>query len=133
MIVVSFLSVSFAVYGTMEINRRRAETIRLELQRELDATNESLLSGTISLHQSVEKYLSLAQPCLADRYGPYSVFKHGFPGGCGHGITIVSKKGKLVHAYSWSCLGGKEFFNTMTDSDDAELDRLWFIVHPQER
>jgi hypothetical protein len=57
--------------------------------------------------------------------GPYSEFQHGFPGGLGHGITIVSKDEKLMRAYFWSCMRGEEFFNAMTENDQNEFDKLW--------
>ncbi|MDX1929869.1 MAG: hypothetical protein SFV81_25300 [Pirellulaceae bacterium] len=81
----------------------------------------------------MDDYLAMATPCEREELGRYSEFQHGFPGGVGHGVTIVSKDGRLTRAYFWSCVGGEEYFNGMTDEDETEFGKLWSWAHPRPR
>ncbi len=133
LIVTTIVSIPIAICTKLEYDRIRTEQLRSFLQLELQATKDKLKLGRISENQLVIDYLAMADPCESQHYGRYSEFQHGFPGGLGHGITIVSKDGRLKRAYSWSCLGGEEYFNGMMDAENTEFDKLWSWAHPPEK
>ena len=133
LIATTIASIPIAISGKLEYERMRAERVALLLQMELEATRNKLDVGLICENQRVVDYLAMAKPCETEDYGRYSEFQHGFPGGLGHGITIVSKDGRLILAYSWSCMGGEEFFNGMTEADSMEFAQLRSWAHLPRR
>lgn len=105
----------------MELDHFRSAQVRMRRQNELESTRKLISQGVIYSGQPISEYLALTDPCERDQYGRYQEFQHGFPNGLGHGITVIAKDGCLIKAYSWSCLGGEEFFNSMTDFDVDEF------------
>lgn len=130
LIATTIASIPVAISAKLEYERMRAERIAAFLQMELEATRSKLETGLICENQLVVDYLAIASPCEHEDYGRYSEFQHGFPGGLGHGITVVAKDGRLTRAYSWSCMGGDEYFDGTTDADTTEFGKLWSSAHP---
>lgn len=120
-----------SIVGKREYDRRRNQKISEQLRSELETTRTNIENGQIHDGLSVATYLKIASPCDIQNYDGYTEYQHGFTGGLGHGLTIVAKNDRLVKAYSWSCLGGDTFFNSMTEAEEKELDRQWHLANRQ--
>lgn len=128
-VVFTILSVTTCILAKHAWDNIQSERKRDTLQRELEITRSHLESGKIAFHQPVAEYLRLARPCQVESFGAYTIHDHGFVGGMGHGVTVISKNGRLVKAYGWSCLGGDTYFDGMDQLDETELGRLRSAVH----
>lgn len=120
-LVFTVLSVTVCVFSKRAWDERRHQ----ELQDDYKATRSRLENGSIALHQRVVDYLRVAQPCQIKHFGPYAQHDHGFVGGVGHGITVISKRNRLVKAYRWGCVSGDTYFDAMNDAEESEFDRLY--------
>ena len=123
LIATTIASVPIAIYGKLEYERMSAERIASLLRLELEATRNKLETGLICEDQLVVDYLAMANPCESEDYGRYSEFQNGFRGGLGHGVTIVSKDGRLTRAYSWSAFHLLQPVTFAADKEESNFNR----------
>jgi hypothetical protein len=129
LIVFTVCLICVSIVGKREYDRRRAQQISEQLRSELETTRTNIENGQIHVDLPVATYLKIASPCEIQRYDGFTEYQHGFTGGLGYGLTVVAKNDSLVKAYSWSCLGGDTYFNSMTKSEETELDRQWHLAN----
>jgi hypothetical protein len=114
----TILLLATCIFGKHAIERYVAEQEYVQIENSLSEAIRLIESGKISTGMHVRDYTNLVTPVDRIEFGAFAEFRHGFIGGLGHGVTIISKNDRLVKAYSWSCCGGDSFFNTMTSAEE---------------